>query len=336
MALQTAQLLGRLRAEGIDAQLVATNAPYRPAWMSSVTGVRALFRLIPYLGRLWRLAGKADVLHVMANSGWSWHLFAAPAVWVARLRGVPVIVNYRGGEADAFLARSARWVLPTLKRAQLLVVPSGFLRDVFGRHGFPSRVIPNVVDLSLFRPGPRAAQPVIMVSRNLEAIYGLDTALRAMALVLREIPSARLVVAGSGPQRHDLQELAESLGISRAVEFTGRLDRQVLANRLGASWVCLNSSLVDNMPNSLLEAMACCVPIVSTRVGGVPYIVDNGRTGLLVPPADAVAMGAAIVRLIQDPALAQRLTSAARASVDAYTWEAVGPQWFDAYREVSA
>jgi glycosyltransferase involved in cell wall biosynthesis len=99
--------------------------------------------------------------------------------------------------------------------------------------------------------------------------------------------------------------------------------------------VCLNASLVDNMPNSLLEAMASGVPIVSTRVGGVPFIVEHERSALLVPPGDDGAMAAAILRLLREPALADRLRSTARAAVDAYTWEAVGPQWLHAYRDAT-
>mgnify|MGYP001127173653 CR=1 FL=1 len=88
-----------LTAEGLSVSLVQTNAPYRPAWTGRIPMLRALFRLAPYLVRLWRATAEVDVVHVMANSGWSWHLFAAPAVRLASWRGTPVVVNYRGGEA---------------------------------------------------------------------------------------------------------------------------------------------------------------------------------------------------------------------------------------------
>ena len=125
MAMQTRQLAELLRGEKADVLLVPTNAPYRPAWVANWRGLRAVFRLLPYLVALWRAAGRSDVMHVMANSGWSWHLFAAPAVWISRLRRVPVVVNYRGGEAAEFLARSARGVRGTMRRTSRLIVPSG-------------------------------------------------------------------------------------------------------------------------------------------------------------------------------------------------------------------
>jgi len=338
MALQTRQLADLLTRDGARVELVATNAPYRPAWVAGVRGVRALFRLVPYLVHLWRAAGRASVVHVMANSGWSWHLCAAPAIWVARLRGVPVIVNYRGGEAAAFLQRSAALVRATLARARVLVVPSGFLEEIFARHGMSATVVPNIVDLERFRPrSPGTAREAeeIVVARNLEAIYGIDLALAAFQKVHRERPRARLVVAGTGPEHARLAAMRDSLGLSDAVSFCGRLDRDAMAARLAGAAVALNPSRVDNMPNSVLEAMASGVPVVSTRVGGVPFIVRDGVTGLLVEPA-VDAMAAAILKLLTDEPLARSLAAAAQADVQQYAWPRVRPLWLAVYAAACA
>src|SRR6185369_4089649 len=120
----------------------------------------------------------------------------------------------------------------------------------------------------------------------------------------------RLVIAGTGPERARLEALRDSLGLANAVEFCGRIDRDVMAQRLANARVALNPSRVDNMPNSVLEAMASGVPVVSTRVGGVPFILRDGVTGLLVEPA-ADAMAAALLSVLDDPALARRLSEAA-------------------------
>src|SRR5262245_33840475 len=81
MANQT-RLLGRLlEAEGVHVERVPTNPPYRPGWLARIRGLRAAARLIPYTAALWQAAGRSDLVHVMASSGWSWHLYAAPAVW---------------------------------------------------------------------------------------------------------------------------------------------------------------------------------------------------------------------------------------------------------------
>ncbi|KAB2970377.1 glycosyltransferase family 4 protein [Zoogloea sp.] len=335
MANQTRQLAELLAGEGAAVELVQVNAPYRPAWVGRIQGLRAFARLLPYLWSLWRAAGRADLLHVMANSGWSWHLFSAPAVWIGALRGKPVVVNYHGGEAEAFLARAAAWVRPSMARASVLVLPSGFLLDVFARFGMPGRIVPNVVDLLRFRPvGPvRAAAAHIVVARNLEEIYGINTALRAFALILAQRPEARLSVAGSGPLEADLKALAERLGVAAQVRFTGRLDRDQMAALYQDADLSLNPSRVDNMPVSVLEALASGVPVVSTDVGGIPYLVRHEHTAMLVPRDEPEAMAAAALRVLGDTALVTRLREAGLEEVRRYSWQVVKGELLAVYGE---
>ena len=335
MANQTEQLARLLRGDGHRVTLVRTNAPYPAAWAGRVPVVRALVRLVPYLRSLWRAMRGADVAHVMANSGWSWHLFAAPAVWIAWLRDVRCVVNYRGGEAAPFLQHSARTVAFTLRRAAALFVPSGFLQEIFARHGMVAEVVPNVVDLLRFAPGvgPRdASAPHLVVTRHLEAIYDVATALRAFSQVHRRWPAARLTVAGRGPERAALERLASDLGVASAVEFVGNVSLDEICELYARADLMLNASRVDNMPNALLEALASGLPVVSTRAGGIPYIVEDGQTALLVDIGDAEAMAAAAERVLADPELAQRLRANGLASVRRYTWDSVRERLYAFYR----
>lgn len=333
MANQTLQLQRLLREAGVDVDLVQVNAPYRPAWLGAIRGLRAVARLIQYLAALWRALGRADVAHLMANSGWSWHLFSAPALWIGRMRGTPVVVNYRGGHADEFLARQACLVRPSMRRAACLVVPSGFLRAVFGKYGMAADVVPNIVDTQRFRPteaGPQDA-PVILVARNLEPIYDNASAIRALALVRARFPAARLVIAGSGPEAASLRQLATTLGLEASVTFSGRVDAADMPDLYRSACVALNPSRVDNMPNSVLEALASGVPVVSTRVGGVPYIVEHEKTALLVEPGAPGQMADAIMRILAEPELAQRLRRHGLAAVQDYTWQKIKPKLFKVY-----
>tara|TARA_B110000503_G_scaffold34861_2_gene56931 strand:- start:58621 stop:59700 length:1080 start_codon:yes stop_codon:yes gene_type:complete len=334
MAMQTLQLAHLLTHEGLDVELVQTNAPYWPAVAGELKGLRALFRFLPYLWRVWRMAGRTDVIHLMANSGWSWQLFAAPVIWIGWLRSTPVIVNYRGGEAREYLAASARWVKPSLARTAQLVVPSGFLRQVFSEFGVVAAIIPNIIDLETFYPASHQPQDTVftlVITRNLEPIYGLETAIRALALAREQVPDIQLKIAGSGPQGPELERLVEHLGLGNAVVFLGRLERQQIVALYHSAHAMVNPSRVDNMPNSVLEALACGVPVISTDVGGVPYIVEDGHTALLVPRDDAPAMAQAVIKLYTNSALRGELREKGCRAVAQYAWDEVKPLWLALY-----
>lgn len=334
MANQTRQLAELLRHEGLAVSIVQTNADYRPRWVARIPVLRALFRLLPYLHSLWKLAGRCDLIHVMANSGWSWHLFAMPAIWVAKLRKVPSIVNYHGGEAEAFLATSIRAVRASLNQSAALIVPSAFLEAVFSRFGLNARIVPNTIDTERFHNSclHREKRRQLLVSRNLEPIYDNETAIRAFAIVRQTYPDAQLTVAGSGPQAEPLAALVKELGLSGNVRFTGRLDRDQMARAYREADISINPSRVDNMPVSILEAMASGTPVVSTSVGGIPLLVEDGKTALLVPPGSPEAMAGAIKQIMENVSLADRLITNGLHEVQKYTWPKTWPLLAAVYR----
>jgi glycosyltransferase involved in cell wall biosynthesis len=334
MANQCRQLASFLSGESVDVLVVRTNAPYQPAWLGRIRFVRAPARLLPYLFHLWRGIGRADVVHIFANSGWAWHLFAAPAIWISRLRRRPVVINYRGGGAEEFLKHAPGFVVRTMASASSLITPSGYLRAVFAKVGLPAQIIPNIIDLERFRPADQPRSPRtahIVVTRNLEKIYDIQAAICALGLLRAHLPHARLTIAGAGPERAGLEAMVTSLSLGDAVTFTGRIDNAQIADLYRSADVMLNPSLVDNMPISVLEAFASGVVVVSTNVGGVPHVAEDGRTALLIPPGDAAAAAEALRKVLTDGPLARRLTAAALIEVQAYSWERVRDQWLGEY-----
>ena len=335
MANQCEQLARLLKAEGAQVELVRSNQPYWPPVVGKVPVFRAVWRLFHFLALLWRALGRVDVLHIFANSGWSWHLVALPAMQLARWRKVAVIVNYRGGQADVFFSYGPRHVLRLLSRATLRVTPSDYLRRVFAKHGLIAQVIPNIIDLSRFGPTDRRRSgigPHLIVTRNLELIYDISTAIRAFALIRQRLPNALLTVAGTGPERLALEQLVVRLGVKGAVTFSGQIDNKNIVDLYAAADCLLNPSTVDNMPISILEAMASGVPVISTDAGGIPDMVRHGVTALLVPVGDHEAMANQALQLLEDHGMADRLRAAGIAEVQRYGWPNVKPMWQAAYQ----
>ncbi|HAL39714.1 MAG TPA: glycosyl transferase family 1 [Polaromonas sp.] len=334
MANQCQQLILLLQSEGVDVEFVRTNSPYQPRWVGRIPMLRAVFRLVPYLAHLWRAAGRVHVMHILANSGWAWHLFAAPAMIVARMRATSVIVNFHGGNADSFLTQGPKYVPRMLAKASMRVTPSVFLQRVFANHRLSADVIPNIIDLSRFTPTlPRAFgdSPHIVVTRNLEPIYDIPTAVRAFAAVKKSFAGAKLTVAGSGSELANLQALVLKLQLKDSVQFSGRIDNASIPALYASADCMVNSSTVDNMPISILEAFASGVPVVSTCAGGIPDMVEHGISGLLVPIGDDQAMAQEVLRILQNPTIAASLRQAGLVEAEKYAWPQVRTKWLDAY-----
>ncbi|WP_432377844.1 glycosyltransferase [Duganella sp. P38] len=173
-----------------------------------------------------------------------------------------------------------------------------------------------------------------MIARHLEPLYDHATALHAFALVRKRLPHARLTICGEGPELPRLQRLTEALQQPAAVHFAGKTDNIAMAAHYQQADLLLNPGLADNMSNSVLEAWACGVPVVSTRVGSVPDLVQHDRNGLLVPPGDVQAMADAMLSILTQQGTADRLATAGLAAAQRYSWERVAPLLKAQYRRI--
>lgn len=307
--------------------------PFRA--LQRVKYVRTVATETAYLAGLTRAARRYDVLHAFSASYTSFLLAPVPALLAGRAAGVRTILNYRSGEAQDHFARS-----PLARRlaalASEIVVPSGYLVDVFGGFGLTARAIPNFVEVERIPHRHReVARPLFLSNRNLEPLYNVGCVLRAFARIQQRRPDAQLVVAGFGSERERLESLAGSLGL-RAVTFVGRVSPEEMPGLYDRADVYLNSPDIDNMPNSIIEAYAAGLPVVTTDAGGIPYIVEQGRTGLMVPRDDDAALAEAALRVVEEPGLAAALSRAARETCLArYTWDAVKPHWERLYHDLA-
>ncbi|HOL71468.1 MAG TPA: glycosyltransferase family 4 protein [Bryobacteraceae bacterium] len=335
-AVQAADLYNRLREEPtLEAGFLPVN-PALPGPLRALQRVKYLRTLVTWpvycLSLLLRVP-RYDVLHVFSASYLSFVLAPLPAMLAGRLYRRKVVLNYHSGEAEDHLRRW-RSAASAIRLADSIAVPSSYLVDVFRQFGLQARAIFNIVETERFPFRERnPLRPVFLSNRNLEPMYNVACTLRAFALIQRRIPDARLIVAGYGSQRSQLEALAQELGL-RDVSFLGRVTPQEMPQVYDQADIYLNSSEIDNMPLSILEAFACGLPVVTTDAGGIPYVVEHGRTGLIVGKGDYRAMADAALRLLEDPALAAALIRNARRECSKYRWESVRQQWLELYHGV--
>ena len=335
-AVQADRLLRAWRNDAdVDAWLVPVN-PEPPAtlrWASGVKYLRTVVNELVYGPDLVRQLSRADVVHVFSASYTSFLLAPLPAIGVARVLGRPVVLNYRSGEAPDHLARSAI-ARAALARVDANVVPSRFLVEVFNRFGIDATVIPNLVDPCLFSfRERRPLRPRLVSTRNFDALYNVACTLRAFQIVQARHSDATLTLVGGGRGERELRGLADALRL-RNVTFAGRVSPDEIPACYRANDIYVQSPRIDNMPTSVLEAFACGLPVVSTRVGGIPAIVSHDVNGLLAEDDDHEQLAAHVLRLLDDASLAARLAHAARESSRACTWSAVRESWLAVYRRV--
>ncbi len=172
--------------------------------------------------------------------------------------------------------------------------------------------------------------------RAFDEIYNPEMAIRVLHLLLSEYPDARLCMVGpdkDGSMEH-CKELARELGVADRVRFTGLLPKAEWLALSAEYDIFINTTNVDNTPVSVIEAMALGLPVVSTNVGGLPYLLEDGRDALLVPAADPEAMVQAVASLLCDSQRAVDMTKRARKKVEFFDVNVVVEQWKKLLRHV--
>jgi len=262
------------------------------------------------------------------------------AVLASRGLAIPIIISERTDPSRRSLGRA--WGLLrdlAYPRADVIVFQSQGVRD-----WFPPQVrargvvIPNPVPL----PAPGAPEPsrrdsalrIISLGR-LADVKGFDVLVTAFAAIAGQVPDSRLDIYGEGPEREALESLIKALGMGGRITLRGITERPFEALR-GADLFVLPSH-AEGFPNALVEAMACGLPVISTRFGGAATdIIRDGVDGLLVPPGNPAALGEALVRLLNDPAERARLGGEATGVVERFSMGRVVALWENAIDQAIA
>lgn len=336
MAIQAVKIATLLREEGHRVVEVRTNSREgEGGWAGGVPGVRSLLNLVRFLSELDGALRQTEVVYLLSGFFNFFIWVTCPALLLAFYRRKPVVLSARGGNAAEFFRRYGWVARPLLRRVTLVTTPSGFLQQVFKEaFGIEAQVVPNIADLEQFVFHHRQRfRPQLLVTRNLEEIYGIDTVLRAFALVIGRHPEARLQIAGDGSLRQRLEELAETLHLKEQVSFLGAVNHTQIQRLYAQCDIYINASRIDNLPGSLLEAFVSGMPVVSTAAGGIPHLVEDGVTGLLTKIDDHKGLAEQVQRLLDSPELARRLVLAAYAESQRYSRGSIAPRLSGLLRE---
>lgn len=336
-AVQADLLLRNLQSEGVEVGFQPHNpVPWWPLnYLTKIKYVRTLVVSLFYLLGLLKRIPKYDVVHIFSASYRSFILAPAPAIVISRFFGKKCILNYRSGEADDHLARSGKRIFRIIRSADKLVVPSRYLVEVFGKYGFKAEFIYNIADLAAFRFRERTnILPNIIVPRNLEPLYDIETAIRAFILFRGKHPEATLTIVGAGSDERRLKRLVQSERIE-GVMFTGRVERSDIARLYDEADIFLNTSIIDNMPVAIVEAFHAGLPVVTTNPGGIPYIVRDRESGLLVQIKDVAGLARALEAVYSDHELRNRIVEGGRRNAVEFSWEQVKHKWADRYLELA-
>lgn len=273
-------------------------------------------------------ARRYDVLHIHGCSEWGMlpivYGVIAGKIWRKR-----IIVTYHGGGADEYFAKHGAFAKRWLGRADKVIVLNGYLEKVFAKYEIPCIVIPNIIELNEAQEHSvyQWDKPRLISVRHLRELYNIPCILKAFAIVKEQVPGATMTILGDGPMRAELERLVVSglgvSGLADSVQFVGQVKSSEMAGYLAKNDILLSAPHIDNMPVSVMEAMNAGTLVISSRVGGVPYMIEDGVSGMLFEDDDAEGMAKCILQAIANPKRTEAMIAKAKRDVAKYNWKEV-------------
>jgi glycosyltransferase involved in cell wall biosynthesis len=322
----SATLGGNSVCEDLAERLVSLGWPV----LTTSSQPARLSRLCDMLITVLRQRHSYRVAHVDVYSGPAF-LWAEAVCRTLQLIKKPYVLTLHGGNLPAFARRWPGRVRRLLLSAAAVTTPSRFLLEEIAPYRSDLRLQPNPLETNSYTIRLRGRpQPRLVWLRALHSVYNPTLAARVVALLAADFPDIELTMIGRDKGDGCLQivqQTAIELGVADRISFPGKVPRAAVADWLDKADIFLNTAEVDNTPLSVMEAMASGMCIVSTNVGGIPYLLEHDADALLVPPRDEVAMAAAVRRVLTEPGLAERLSRNAHQKAKQFDWSIVLPQW---------
>jgi glycosyltransferase involved in cell wall biosynthesis len=250
----------------------------------------------------------------------------------------PYILALHGGNLPAFSRRWPGRVKRLLKGARAITAPSRYLQEEMRLYREDVFLIPNALDLDNYPFRLRSTtSPRLVWLRAFHDIYNPQLAPLVMHRLRASFPEISLTMIGPDKGDGSLEEtrkIIEELGLQKNIGLVPGIPKRRVPELLERADIFINTTNIDNTPVSVLEAMACGLCVVSTEVGGIPYLLDHALDALLVLPHAPDAMADAVKRILTEPGLAGRLSGNARCKTEQFDWSVILPQWEALFQEV--
>ena len=287
-----------------------------------------LLRMMDMILKTIRYGSKVDYVLIDTYSTYNfWYAFVVSQICI--LFEKPYIPILRGGDLPNRIKSSPKFSKLIFCNSLYNVAPSTYLFNIFDNLNYPNlKLIPNTIEIGNYNFLKRnELAPKILWVRSLSVIYNPKMAIDVLAILKTSFLEAELCMVGQEKdvRMNDLKEYADSLGVN--VTFTGKLSKTDWIKLSENYDIFINTTHFDNTPVSLIEALALGLPVVSTNVGGIPYLVRDKETALLVNDSDSQAMADAINELIKSPELAKELAANGRKLAEQFDWQIVKNHW---------
>ncbi len=333
-AVQARRIAGNFQDEQFLQVDIQQNNPRFGGKLQEVKYLRTVLTFVKYIYVIFRRIPQYDIVHVFSASYMSFLMFTVPALLVAKLFGKKTILNYRSGEAEDFFSRWGKHFLRFVKMFDAIITPSNYLVDVFKKFNVEAKSINNFIIGEKYIYRNRVPlRPIFLSNRILEPLYNIDCILKAFQIIQSKYSDAKLIVAHEGFDGQRLKSVAKSLDLKN-IDFIGLVPHEKIAELYDSVDIYLNSPNLDCMPGSLIECFASGLPIVSTNAGGIPYVVSNGKTGLLIELDDHQAMAEKALLLLENNEYAEKIIANGLAESKKYLWTDVKEKWLRLYGEL--
>lgn len=291
-------------------------------------------QLLRFLDMAWavvRLGTKVEyvIIDTYSTSSFWYALLVSQLCRLFSLKYIPIL---HGGNLPQRLDKSPAVSKMIFNHSYKNVAPSGYLKDAFDKRNFPNVVfIPNTIHLSDY---PFLAErvvdaPKMLWVRSFASLYNPKMAVDVLKALQKDYPAAALCMVG--PDKDGSLEETKKYGDEQgvAVTFTGRLSKEAWVALSKEYNVFINTTSFDNTPVSVIEAMCLGLPVVTTNVGGIPFLLEDHKTALLVDDKAVAKMTSAVKALTADAVLRSRIVNDGRAYVEGFDWKRVKEQWKD-------